>query len=123
VPPEFPLLIVVPAFALDLLWQRTERWNAWLLSAVSAAVFVAVLVAVQWPFADFLMSPAARNWFFGAKYFSYFIRTTSFYYRNLFFATEKGLDLLTEWAWTFVTAALTIRFGLAAAAWMRGVRR
>ena len=29
VPPEFPLLLVVPAFALDLLWQRTPHWQVW----------------------------------------------------------------------------------------------
>jgi hypothetical protein len=123
VPPEFPLLLIVPAFALDLLWQRTEGWNPWKLAAVSAVVFLAVFVAVQWPFADFLMSPAARNWFFGAKNFSYFIRPTNWYYRYLFFPTEKGGEFFQEWAWAFVTAALTIRFGLAAATWMRGVRR
>ena len=27
---------------------------------------------VQWPFATFLMSPAARNYFFGAIYFDYY---------------------------------------------------
>jgi len=123
VPPEFPLLLIVPAFALDLLWQRTEGWNPWKLAAVSAVVFVATFIAVQWPFANFLMSPGARNWFFGAKYFSYFIRPTSFYVRYLFFPTEQGSDLLQEWAWTLATAALTIRLGLATAAWMRGVRR
>jgi hypothetical protein len=123
VPPEFPLLLIVPAIALDLLWQRTERWNQWALAAVSAVVFIAAFVAVQWPFADFLMSPGARNWFFGAKYFSYFIRSTSLYLRYLFFPTEKGADFWQEWAWTFATAALTIRFGLATGNWMRGIRR
>ncbi|HKA00399.1 MAG TPA: hypothetical protein VKE70_28000, partial [Candidatus Solibacter sp.] len=57
VPPEFPLLLIVPAIALDLLWRRTERWNRWVVAALSGVVFVAVFVAVQWPFANFLMSP------------------------------------------------------------------
>jgi hypothetical protein len=123
VPPEFPLLLIVPAIALDLLWQRTGGWNQWALAAVSALIFIAAFVAVQWPFADFLMTPAARNWFFGTTYFSYFIRPTSPYLRYLFFATEKGAEFWQEWAWTFVTAALTIRLGLAAGTWMRGIRR
>src|ERR1044071_1799459 len=55
VPPEFPLLLIVPAAALDLLWGRTASWNKWLLALVSGAVFLAVFVAVQWPFANFLM--------------------------------------------------------------------
>jgi hypothetical protein len=123
VPPEFPLLLIMPAIALDLLWQRTARWNQWRLAVVSAVIFIAVFVAVQWPFADFLMTPAARNWFFGAKYFNYAIRPTSFYLHYLFFPTEKGTLFWQEWAWTFVTAALTIRLGLAAGNWMRGIRR
>jgi hypothetical protein len=123
VPPEFPLLLIVPAIALDLFWQRAERWNQWLVAAVSAVIFIAVFVAVQWPFASFLMTPAARNWFFGVKYFSYFINPNSSYLRNLFFRTETGGAFWTEWAWTFLTAALTIRVGLAAGTWMRGVRR
>jgi hypothetical protein len=123
VPPEFPLLLIVPAIALDLLWQRSERWNQWLLAAVSALVFVAVFVAVQWPFADFLMTPAARNWFFGARYFSYFVPKTSLYFRNLFLPTERGSIFWQECAWTLLTAALTIRFGLATGTWLRGIRR
>ena len=31
----------------------------------------AVFIAVQWPFADFLMSPQSRNWVFGTNYFDY----------------------------------------------------
>jgi len=64
-PPDFPLLLIAPAFALDLLMQRGRgHVNDWLLALGAAVAFVAVLLAVQWPFADFLMTPAARNWFF-----------------------------------------------------------
>ena len=123
VPPEFPLLLIVPAFALDLLWQRTKSWNPWKLSAVSGALFVAVFAAVQWPFANFLMSPLARNWFFGTHYFGYYLRPESLYARNLFFPLESGADLWQEIAWTLVTAILTTRLGLAAGSWMRRIRR
>ena len=41
---------------------------------VSGPVFVALIVAVQWPFATFLMSPASRNWVFGTIYFDYNLR-------------------------------------------------
>ncbi len=27
IPPEFPMLLIVPAFALDLLWRRGKNWN------------------------------------------------------------------------------------------------
>jgi hypothetical protein len=35
-----------------------------MLAAVIGVTFVAAFLAVQWPFADFLMTPWARNWFF-----------------------------------------------------------
>ena len=91
---NFPLLLIVPAVVLDLLWQRTARWGAWRQALVSGAVFLAVFAAVQWPFADFLMLPAARNWFFGAKYFGYYAAPSSVYVRNLFFAGEAGGEFL-----------------------------
>ncbi len=62
-PTDFPLLLVAPAIALDLVRQRA-RLNDWVLAAVVSVVFVFVFLVVQWPFADFLMTPMARNWFF-----------------------------------------------------------
>jgi hypothetical protein len=63
-PPDFPLLLIVPAVLIDLTMQRVGRGRDWRLSAVIAIAFVAGTLAAQWPFADFLMSPWARNWFF-----------------------------------------------------------
>ena len=122
-PPEFPLLLILPALALDLLWQRTGHWRSWKQAVVSAFVFVGVFAAVQWPAADFLMSPAARNWFFGAKYFGYYSLPTSLYSRYMFVPIEAGAEFRQELALTFVTAILTTRIGLAAGDWMRRIQR
>src|SRR5262245_49092435 len=51
-PPDFPLLLVVPALAIDLSMQRV-RDRDWWLAALIAVAFVAVFLAVQWPFAEF----------------------------------------------------------------------
>src|SRR6202044_1884437 len=64
IPPPFPLLIIVPAFALDLLRPKLREWNYWGRAAVYGAAFVGFLVAAQWPFANFLVSPASHNYFF-----------------------------------------------------------
>ena len=65
-PTDFPLLLLAPAVALDLVMQRVrearERLGA--RRDRGEVVFVVVFLAVQWPFADFLMTPAARNAFF-----------------------------------------------------------
>jgi hypothetical protein len=72
-PPDFPLLLVVPALAIDFVMQRAKAGRArdWGLAAVIALLFVATFVAAQWPFADFLMSPFARNDLFGSHRMDY----------------------------------------------------
>ena len=123
IPPEFPLLLIVPALALDLVWQHTGDWGAWRQSVVSGAIFLAVFATVQWPFADFLMSPWARNWFFGAKYFEYFAPPTSMYVRYRFFVGETGALFRQEMALALAGAILTTRLGIAAGDWMRRIQR
>src|SRR5204862_6926181 len=52
VPPEFPLLLIVPAVGLDLLWpSRAGRWPFWSQSIEWRLDFVVLLVAAQEPFA------------------------------------------------------------------------
>ncbi len=72
-PPDFPLLLVVPALVIDLLVRRVTPggWRDWGLAAALALAFVVTFVAVQWPFADFLVSPWARNDFFGSHRMDY----------------------------------------------------
>jgi hypothetical protein len=71
IPPRFPLLIIVPALALDLLWQRRQALNALVNAILSGVLFIALLVAVEWPFAGFLLSPASANRFFGTRYLGF----------------------------------------------------
>lgn len=110
-PPEFPLLLIVPAFLLDLLWQRAHGWGPWKLSLISGALFLVVFVAVQWPFADFLMSPAARNWFFGTKYFGYNTSPLSRYAQFKFFSTEPSPLFWREMALAFALSVFLTRMG------------
>ncbi len=79
--PEFPLLLVVPALAIDLLLQRAGRRHDWLLMVALGILFVALLALVQWFFALFLLSPHARNWFFGVDQWPYFIKPGDWQYR------------------------------------------
>jgi hypothetical protein len=74
VPPEFPLLLIVPALAIDLLLRRVGRRHDWLLAAGLGLVFVSLLVVVQWWFGEFLLSPAARNYFFAADQWPYMVQ-------------------------------------------------
>jgi hypothetical protein len=66
-PSYFPLLIIVPAIALDWIMQRS-RGNDWITALWMSLAFVGLLLAVQYPLGGFLLeSPGARNWFFGGN--------------------------------------------------------
>jgi hypothetical protein len=123
VPPEFPILLIAPAFVLDILWQRTPHLPVWRQSVISGLVFLVVLAAVQWPFASFLLSPAARNWWWGAKYFAYFQNPQSIYARYIFFPLERGAAFWQEIALAIVIACLTTWLGLTSGNWLRRIRR
>jgi hypothetical protein len=123
IPPEFPLLLLAPAFVLDLIWQRTPHWPRWRLAIVSGVVFLAVLAAAQWPFANFLMSPAARNWWWGAKYFAYFQRPGGIYLSYEFLPLESGPALWQELGLAVVVASATMWIGLTSGDWLRRIRR
>jgi len=122
-PPEFPLLLIVPALALDLIWRRTAGWGVFRQALLSGTVFLAVFAAVQWPFADFLASPAARNWFFGANYFGYFTSPGSLMARYGFVATEQGAAFWREAAIALAISIATTWLGLSWGNWMQRIRR
>ncbi|MEO5580617.1 MAG: hypothetical protein ABIR58_08150, partial [Gemmatimonadaceae bacterium] len=71
VPHPFPLLLIVPAVGIDLLMRRVGDGRDWVLSAALGFAFVAMMVAVHWFWAEFMMSPAARNFVFGADQWDY----------------------------------------------------
>jgi hypothetical protein len=81
VPPAFPLLIIIPAVAVDLLMRRFGRENDWKLSVAIGVTWVVVMVAVHWFWAEFLLSPAARNFVIGADQWSYGDRLGDWRYR------------------------------------------
>jgi hypothetical protein len=122
VPPEFPLLLIVPAMALDLFWQRT-RWSGLRLALASGALFLAAFALVQWPFADFLVSPAARNRLFGVGDFAYFVRPTSLYATYRFVAAERGEALWRQIGLSAITATAGVGLGLVCGNRMRRIRR
>jgi hypothetical protein len=71
VPPFFPLLIVVPAAAIDLLLRRWPRGHDWTLAVGLGLAFVGCMIAAHWFWAEFMLSPAARNAVFGADHWGY----------------------------------------------------
>jgi hypothetical protein len=127
---EFPLLLIAPAFCFDLLTHRFGKARSsmrdWALAPLFGFVFVTAFVAAQWPFADFLHSAAARNWFFFAdRNFTYGVRPASAYgqYRYFPIALESGAALAKGLALAVVYATLSSRLGMAWGRWMTTVKR
>ncbi len=123
VPAKFPILIVVPALALDLLWQRVKNWKPWQIALVSGVLFIAVLTAVEWPFAKFLLSDASKNRFFGTIYFQYNSRADGFDRLRQWFHPDHGLVLYAGLLRAAVYASISAWLGLLFGRWMRGVQR
>lgn len=123
VPAKFPILIIVPALVLDLFWQRTRNWKTWQVALLSGVVFTAVLVAVEWPFASFLMSPAAANRFFGTMYFDYNSPPLGFDRLRHFWEPEHGIILLRGLLWAALYGSIGAWIGLGFGGWMRKVQR
>lgn len=132
VPLGFPLLLVVPGLAVDLILKRWQSHRpqalagrgAWLLAAVLGLTFVTLMLLVHWPFGTFMISPAARTWFWAGDTFGYFSSPTSWSRRGVFPPIEKSA---AEWwaraGWAVVVGTLSARVGLAWGGWLRRVRR
>jgi len=123
VPGKFPILIFVPAIALDLLWQRTRAWQPWKIALVSGFLFIAVLTIVEWPFATFLLSKASENRFFGTIYFDYNSRPNGLDRMRLFFQPDHGFDLFAGLLRAAVYGSIGTWIGLSFGRWMRSVQR
>jgi hypothetical protein len=122
VPPEFPLLLLPAAAVLDLVLARRRDRGVLLTAAIAGPLFVGVFLACQWPFASFLMSPDARNYLFGARYFDFWLPPQVLYRRYLFLEQAAGplaLGLVEALAASVLSVAVGLRFGR----WLARVKR
>ena len=124
VPPDFPLLLIVPAIVFDLVRRRITGLNRLTQAAILGAASLISFVAVQWPFANFLMSPASRNWFFATNNLPYFIPPTSHWGRSAWYPTEHSpLQFALTMLLALAAGILMTRVGLSWGDWMRRIRR
>lgn len=109
VPAPFPLLLVIPAFLLDLALPRTSRISDWLLAPILGVSFVLVMLAVHWYWSGFLMSPAARNWFFAADQWDYTSRLGPWRYE--YWNTQPALQFARGLLWSSLAATISAGLG------------
>ena len=119
----FPLLLVVPALALDWLLNKQSHRNDWVLSVWLGLAFFLVFSVTQWFFGGFLHeSPYARNWFFGSHYF-YFANDPNWEYRYKSGNRESATAFWTGMAYALLFSVVSARVGLAWGKWMSKVQR
>ena len=127
----FPLLLIVPAIAIDLVLHKTRNSQGWLpriaIALVLGTVFLAIFIPVQWFFSKFLISSHAENWFFmGDRIWGYGNGRGEwwhqFWRQN---PNSSDADLLTLraviFSWLFACTSSWV--GLFFGDWMRKVRR
>ena len=122
VPLGFPLLVIAPAIVIDLVRARISGWRRGSQAIVIGGVFLAVMVAVEWPFGSFLQTEASRNWMFGTHYLPYSMRPEDYAARNEF-VPQSSARLWRGMAEALVAAIVTSWIGLSIAGAMRKVRR
>lgn len=122
---QFPLLLIIPAIALDFLRHRYGFMNDWKLTALLGTVFLLVFFLFQWFFGSFLMeSPYARNWVFGSHYW-YFGNSPDWEYRYKFgpWMVETTPELLKGLGIALIASLISTRIGLAWGNWMHKIQR
>ena len=124
VPLPFPMLLVVPAFFLDLVWPLFKEAPRWQWAVFGGVAFMTILIAVEWPFATFLMSPAARNPFFATIDFPYFALPSSPTVRHIFVPWERSpKEFWRNMGIGFLFSIASMWIGIFWGGWLQKVRR
>ena len=128
VPLAFPLVLVAPAVLIDVIEQRFGRRSDWLIAGAMGIAFVAAMLIVHWPFAGFMLSPAARNFVFAADQWPYMYPVTEWRYQfwNLNETADGRWDVVgfaQALGVAVVVAAISARVGLAWGNFTQRVRR
>jgi hypothetical protein len=124
VPLPFPILLIVPAFFLDLIWPVFKEAPKWQQALFGGVAFTAILLAVQWPFASFLMSPAARNRLFATVDFPYFARSDWPGPQHIFVHAEGSPGAFwLRMGLAFAFAVVSMWIGIYWGNWLKKVRR
>ncbi|MDP9179048.1 MAG: hypothetical protein M3O61_15330 [Gemmatimonadota bacterium] len=122
VPTPFPLLLVFPALAIDVLMRRFGENRDWILSVAIGFAFVVVMIGVHWFWAEFLLSPSARNFVFGVDKWDYSTRLGPWRYE--YWNLDRSPMLLAGGlALAAVYAAVSARLGLWWGAGMSRIKR
>jgi hypothetical protein len=121
----FPPLFLGLDLGSDILFkQGRDAWGKWVQAVFAGIVFLAILIAAEWPFATFLMTPAARHWFLAPNDFPYFAPPTSPSVRHVFVSFEtSAMEFWRNMALAFLISVVSMRIGITFGNWLSRVKR
>jgi hypothetical protein len=124
VPLGFPVLLLPGAIALDFVFNwLADRGGFW-KSAIGGSAFMVTSVAVNWPFAYFMMSPHARNWVFAMNEFGYSFAPSDYHLAWELHAYEQTrAEFWVGMVIALVATMISVRLGLLWGDWMRRICR
>jgi hypothetical protein len=131
VPLPFPLLLIFPAFVIDVILRKTRHAQGFVqrigIAILLATAFLAILLGVQWFFSEFMISPRADNWFFmGNRIWGYNSSIGEWHHQFWRLDPKRSdADLFTLRAIViaWIVACVSSWVGLFFGRWMRKVRR
>jgi hypothetical protein len=124
VPLGFPVLILPGAFVLDLVLDRWKQHSDTWLALAGGAGFFAATLAVNWPFAYFMMSAYARNRIFTMNEFPYNMPPSDYHLAWTLRAYEQSSNEF--WIGMLIALGATVvsaRTGMLWGDWMRRIQR
>jgi hypothetical protein len=122
VPLQFPLLLFAPALAIDWVLEHMKDRNKLLLALVVGTAFLAVTIAVHWPYARFMISPLAENRVFGTIYFPYMQAPSTYHYSYEFFSEPRKV-FWEHMGSAWIAAVISAGVGLQCGDWLRKLKR
>jgi len=124
VPLGFPVLLVPGAIAMDWVLARFRDSRKIVQAGMAGIGFMVASVAFNWPWANFLMTPAARTWTFGMNYFGYFMRPSEYHLAWEFSAYEKTrAEFWIGMGIALLATIISARVGMLWGDWMSRVKR
>jgi hypothetical protein len=130
VPLPFPLLLVIPAIAIDVIRNaigHDRGWlRDWLIVICCSIAFVVIFAVTQWNASKFMLSSGADNWFFAAdRHWGFGERPGP--WRDRFWDEVQlswtASELYKLFGGALIACLISSRLGLWLGNWMSKVRR
>ncbi|HKQ38684.1 MAG TPA: hypothetical protein VJ063_11445, partial [Verrucomicrobiae bacterium] len=123
-PPPFPLLLILPAAAIDAVLRQVSWAHGWQRALALGLGFFIIFAAVQWIFAEFLLTSLADNQFFsgGGRHWPFFLKIHPSARVQFWNTPQTELNLCSAVV-SIGSAMVASRCGLWLGDWMKRIQR